>query len=380
MSGMSRRKTLALIGGGVILAAGAGTWHVARPAHAARAPWTDAGRYADPRMRALSWAILAPNPHNRQPWKVDLSQAGAAVLYADTERFLPHTDPFSRQIVIGLGCFLETLAMAAAADGFRTEVTLFPDGSDPEHLDSRPVAWIRFAEGAEPDPDFDLIGARRTNRRPYDLSRPVPSEDMALLVAAARHGSRGDGTVLDSEVAELRVLSEEAMQIEIDTPHTYRESVDLFRIGRAEVNANPDGISFTGPLFEMLHRTGQFSRALALDRSSSAYASGVDTVMENMRTAMGHVWLCTRGNSRSDQIAAGRDWMRLHLAATRAGLGVQPLSQALQEYPEMAELYSRVHDRLAKPGETVQMWARVGYAPEVPASPRWPIEAKVLNG
>ena len=30
--------------------------------------------------------------------------------------------------------------------------------------------------------------------------------------------------------------------IEIETPRTYKESVDLFRIGRAEVDANPDGI------------------------------------------------------------------------------------------------------------------------------------------
>ena len=53
-----------------------------------------AGRHEDPRMRALSWAILAPNPHNRQPWIVDRSEPNAVTLRVDTGRLLPHADPF----------------------------------------------------------------------------------------------------------------------------------------------------------------------------------------------------------------------------------------------------------------------------------------------
>jgi hypothetical protein len=58
---------------------------------------------------------------------------------------------------------------------------------------------------------------------------------------------------------------------------------------------------------------------------------------------------------------------------------MQPLSQALQEFPEMAELYAQVHDRLAPGGGTVQMWARLGYGPAVPPSPRWPLDAKIVR-
>jgi hypothetical protein len=380
MSNFSRRKTLALLGGGVLLAAGAGAWHVSRPVGKALAPWAQAGQYDDPRMAALSWAILAPNPHNQQPWLVDLSRPDSVTLYADTDRLLPETDPFSRQIVIGLGCFLETLEIAAAHQGFTTDVSLFPEGIDASRLDSRPVAHIAFRPGDNQDPDFPLIAQRRTQKEPYDMTLPVSGPALDAVMAGVRHGSRVDGTVDPTTVQALRDLSEAAMRLEIEIPRTYKESVDLFRIGRKEVNANPDGIDFSGPLFETLHLTGQFSRELALDTSSSAFSQGMDAVLENMRTAMGHVWLCTNTNSREDQIRAGRDWMRLHLAATRVGLAVQPLSQALQEYPEMAAHYADIHDRLAKPGETVQMWARVGYCPQVPASPRWPIEAKLLNG
>ena len=101
--------------------------------------------------------------------------------------------------------------------------------------------------------------------------------------------------------------------------------------------------------------------------------------MENANTAMGHIWMVTKGNSREEQIAAGRDWVRVNLAATAQGIGFQPLSQALQEYPEMAEIYKTVHGRFAPEGGTVQMLSRVGYGPSVPVSPRWPLEAKIIK-
>jgi len=66
---LSRRKAIALIGGGTILAAGAaGTGFLTtRTPTKALAPWTAAGKYSDPRKRALSFALLAPNPHNLHP-------------------------------------------------------------------------------------------------------------------------------------------------------------------------------------------------------------------------------------------------------------------------------------------------------------------------
>ena len=45
------------------MAAGGGTFALTRTPSAALAPWQEAGSgYQDPRMRALSYAILAPNP------------------------------------------------------------------------------------------------------------------------------------------------------------------------------------------------------------------------------------------------------------------------------------------------------------------------------
>lgn len=167
--------------------------------------------------------------------------------------------------------------------------------------------------------------------------------------------------------------------IEFETPRTYKESVDLFRIGHREVDANPDGIDFSGPFFETLSLLGLFTREAALDTSSSVHAAGMDSVVANTDTAMGHVWLVSPANTRNDQLSAGADWLRVNLAATGLGLGFHPLSQALQEYPEMAKPYAEIHQRLAPEGGTVQMLARIGYGQVVSPSPRWPLDAKIAR-
>lgn len=378
---LSRRKTLALLGGGVVVAASAGAGlAVTRSPRTAHLPWQLAGTYDEPRMRALSWALLAPSPHNQQPWLADLSEEGVVTLHADPGRLLPHTDPFSRQITIGMGGFLEILRMAAAEDGYRVDLTLFPEGEDPLALDDRPIARAVFT--ADPavakDPLFAQVPHRRSLKEPYDTARPVPADALAALKAAATATSV-DATADPARVQEMRDISTEAFVIEFATPRTLKESVDLFRIGAREVDANPDGLEFTGPMFETLRLAGLFTREDSLDPNGFSMRSGLDAITQNMQTAMAHLWQVTPANTRTDQIRAGQDWVRINLKATELGIGVQPLSQALQEFPEMAALYARVHEMLAPGGGTVQMWTRLGYGPTVGPSPRWPLDAKIVG-
>ena len=276
---MNRRTFLRIAGGGaVVAAAGAGYFAATRTPTAARAPWAEAGaaRYADPRLHALSHAILAPNPHNRQPWMVALEGEDTAVLYFDTDRQLPHTDPFDRQLTIGLGCFLELMEMAANANGVRVDTTLFPEGEDAAGLDTRPIARARFI--ADSAVSADLLWAhvpdRRSLKEPFDTDRSVPPAALQAILAAGRTHPIG-GTIDPTEVAHWRRLSGEALMIELETPHTYLESVELFRIGKAEINANPDGLDFGGPMMEGLNRLGLFTReAAVIDPESFGLPSG----------------------------------------------------------------------------------------------------------
>lgn len=383
----SRRKFMMILGGGVIVAAGGGTtWAMTRDPARARKPWETAKALtlsieSDPRRYALSHAILAPNPHNRQPWIADLSVADEVTLYCQMDRRLPHTDPFDRQITIGLGCFSELLIMAASHVGYRVDTDLFPDGEPSPRLDQRPVVRFRFAadENVAADPLFGQVYDRRSNKEPYDAARPVSQDDADKILASVRQASVGSALEAE-EVQSLRELAWQAMDVEMRTYHTAKESIDLLRIGKAEIESNPDGIDLSGPLFEALDTLGMMSREEMLDTNSTIFQQQMAAMREPFDTAMGFLWLKTPGNSRADQIAAGRDYVRINLAATALGISMQPFSQALQEYEEMAELFDQMRESLGiEQGETLQMFSRIGYGQPQSAAPRWPLENRIRS-
>lgn len=376
---MSTRRAFLLSAGAVALAgAGAAGFLATRTPHRALAPWDAAhrGAWSDPRMRALAYAVLAPNPHNRQPWIVELRGASEILVFCDLDRRLPETDPFDRQIVIGFGCFLELFRMAAAREGLAVEIELFPDGEPRPRLDDRPVALLR-ANPAAPatDPLFAEILRRRSNKQPFDLARPVAPETLMRVVDGI-HGA--EATVDPARVAALRDLTWRAFEREFTVERTLMESVRLMRIGKTEIEVNPDGIFLGGPMLETLRLVGALSRERVADPSSSAFRQGLSTYRAITASAMGYVWTTSAEETRRAELAAGRDWVRLNLRASALGLDIHPVSQALQEYAEMGELFAEAHRRLGVgPGRRLQMLARVGYGPAMPPSPRWPLETRI---
>jgi hypothetical protein len=368
----SRRGVLKLIGGGVVLAAtGAGSFMALnQPSHAARAPWRVAGQETELRRRCLSYALLAPNPHNRQPWLVELEGEDALTLYVDLQRRLPATDPFDRQIVIGCGAFLELLRLAAAQEGYDTLIEPFPDGEDMATLDARPVARVRLVPASvAPDPLFAHVLSRRSNKEPYK-PKDVPADTLQSLIdEAASYGQTSGGTGNTSLAARLRDLTWRAHQIEVMTPYTNQESIDLMRIGTAEVKANPDGIELEGPMIGLGKAIGLITRKSLADPSSEGFRQGLAIYEALAMSARGFIWIANDNQTRADQIAAGRAYVRMNLRATALGLGVHPWSQSLQEYPEMAPLYAEVHDLIGG-GKRLQMLVRTGYGPDVGPTPR----------
>lgn len=328
------------------------------------AAWRNPGQgEGDPRRFVLAHGLLAPNPHNRQPWRVRLEGPDALSLYVDRSRLLPETDPFGRQIVIGCGAFLELAALAAPRLGLRADVSAWPEGMPGQQLDDRPFARMVL----QPDPGakthllFDQIVRRRTEKTPFLADRPTDGAVKAILAAAADLGVTPGETrdpVLRDRLADLCWLG---WEIETQTPRTHLESVRLMRIGRTEVAQNPDGIDLTGGMMEVLARTGVITREALADPDSAASKSGADTYRKMIRATPGFFWIRTDSADRQAQLAAGRAYARAQLAASAGGLVLHPWSMALQEFPEMSGPYRDIQALLgARPDAPVQMLARMG--------------------
>jgi hypothetical protein len=165
----------------------------------------------------------------------------------------------------------------------------------------------------------------------------------------------------------------QAWRIEMTTPRTLLESYKVLRIGPAEINEHRDGISVNDPLLRLITGIGLFDRTQASAPDSSAVTGQIDEFNANLATTPAFFSLIT-------QVNAGRAYVRAQLAATAQGLSIQPLSQALQEYPEQAEPYAAIHALMdaPQPQQTVQMWTRLGYAPAIGPSPRRGVDAHTL--
>lgn len=346
------------------------------------APWREPGAgERDPRRWALAHAILAPNPHNRQPWLIELPGADEIVLHADPQRLLPATDPPNRQIVLGCGCFLELMDLAARQGGRRAEVTLWPEGEPQPRLDGRPVARVRLTPDKDVarDPLFAQITRRHTNRQPFDLDAPPTASELATVVQSASGPGIGARAITDPGLrTRLIDIGWRGYRIETGTEATHMETVRLLRIGGEEAARNPDGIALTGPLMEAMRAVGLLTRGSMADPNSYATRSGLDMWEKMLRATPAFFALTSADNSRTTQIAAGRAYARAQLAATALGLSMHPWSMTLQEFPEMAGPYRETQAVLgATPDAPVQMLVRLGRAKPAQPAPRWPLERHI---
>ena len=395
----ARRRFVRTTAGGIVLAALplAGCGSFAAVPESAVAAWRPGTSRDDPRRWALSWAILAPNPHNRQPWLIDLGKPNEIGIRIDTQRLLPETDPFGRQILIGTGAMLGLLEIAAASIGLRAEINLFEEGAYGEHLDSRPLARIRLVPQddktavADAAMLFAQIPKRRTVRLPYDLAR-TPEARFAQDLA----GNNGSGIRLgvltrrqDGPSADaIARIAKSAWTIELTTPRLVMESVKLLRVGSAEIDQHRDGITMDSLMLVALDKVGLLDRSKAPAPDSSITRRQIAGFEASIDSTPGFFWLTSDGNSRREQVEAGIAYARAQLRATAHGMVMHPASQCLQEYAEMRELRRDIHRELGaigpdgtmpahassttgagNAGRTVQMLCRIGYLPDGVAMP-----------
>jgi nitroreductase len=326
-------------------------------------------------MPVLEAIRIAPSVHNTQPWRAAIRGAGELRLEWARERTLTTADPEGFGASFCIGCAVEAAASVA-------EVEFQPgpgESSDPGWYpgDLR-VERIRHDYQRQ----MGLLRTRRTNRAPY-FETPPPNEAIeAVLAAAAPHGVGAHAVIDRASIVECAELAS-AGTADLLSQAGYRdELLDWLRpVGRGR--DTPDGL--TGD-------TLQFGRAAArgvelLKRSKPARAIagrvGFPAMMAaRTRTAMAAsgflVLLVVRDFSPAGRLAAGRGMMAGWLAATRAGLAAQPVSDALP-FPERVERLASLFGHRGDGMPFVML--RIGYPTRLaPPAGRRPLGEIVRRG
>jgi hypothetical protein len=336
-------------------------------------PWSSdySDRFDDPRTKVVARAELAPSSHNTQPWTVTLdpSDPQALYLFVDGTRLTPAVDPLSRQAMVSQGTFLQYLTTAAAEMGSRATVELFPAGPYDEadltqSMIDIPVAKVTLTEDSTASTDdAGSLFLSDTNRAPYQ-DAPLTTAQLDELAGVGTECGATIQMFSDTEnKATLAGFAVVGTLIESRYASATDESSALFQSNEGSKNDARSGFAVEGQGttgFMKYLLQGLITIVRSINDDAATAKSAISSTDEAVSHTPAYALVSTASNSRSEQVQAGMLYADMSLRARTLGLVMQPLSQVLQEYPDMAGPYEAIHDEYASAGQTIQMMLRIG--------------------
>jgi len=380
--------TVLVAGGGVWRACDQGVFSVGKgPAYE---PWKDWRSHPNEGALALvRAAILAASPHNTQPWLFKVTNSWIE-LYLDTDRNVGALDPYLREEHIGMGCALENLMLAAAANGYSATVALIPGKLGPIPAEGKPklVARADLAAGKHEESElYNAIPRRHTNRGTYNSQIPVPPPFLDALSRLASDDTDAKIFLFTTEAERKRIaeVSSAANTELYSDPEVEGGSNRWIRMKWSSVQKFRDGLTVDAfglpPIATAVAKT--MPRWMLRWAASRSTANGYANLMLSA-PLIGIIAVRDRYD-QANCLRAGRIWQRAHLLATARGLAGRPCNEAV----EMID-----HERAqGKPAQRAGLLAEVlGDATWQPAfvfymgypiwaarsSPRRPIDRVVL--
>ncbi len=317
-----------------------------------------------PIISALRHGVTAPSAHNTQPWRIDVVSDLEARVFFDPSRRLPDTDPPGRQVHISHGTLAEMTSIGASSLGYRAAIDVLPEGamSIPE-FGTKPTVVIRLTEepGIETDPLFPYISTRRSSRLPHEAV-PVTGEERQQISDEAAVQGVSLGWIPDEHLSRALDIVADAMSVEVLDHELYEETRTWFRFGDEEISRKGDGLH--------VDTSGLSGLGLALGRlvikdstwhkpsNTKPYLGGFRKTAASTSALM---TFTTATNTMHDWITTGFAYTRAILRAEALGLRFQPVSQVLQEFPQMDALRVDMENLVGVEAPAkMQMLVRVG--------------------
>jgi len=327
----------------------------------------DPDSFSQPVMKSIAVGLNAPSPHNTQSWKFKIVNDETMLFYVDKDILLPETDPPSRQIHIGAGCFIETLVIGITGFGYTADVKYFPEGYDNSaDFGVKPVAEIRIKKyDGKVHPLAIYILYRQTNRRPSTGYLVAKSTFNQLLGLSGKSHSKV--LFYNENLEKFKDLFYKGLDIESRTKRTNEETRLLFRFSEEERAAKGNGLSmpqmgYHGLLLKIVEKSVKngdpelWHKPSTIDKSMKSIKKAIDSTKGVV------IWV-TESNTFNDWIENGRDFVRFSLAAISQDLYLHPYNQPIQEYSEMDSVRADLDKLIGISGtQKIQFVARIGHS------------------
>lgn len=320
-----------------------------------------------PILKAIALGVNAPSPHNTQSWKFKILNDNEMLFYVDENILLHATDPPSRQIHIGAGCFIETLAIGATTFGYQAEVDYFPEGYNAaSDFGFKPVAKISLInKEISEHPLAKQIYKRQTNRRKYKGNIITQNEFSSIEKLMDNTYSEMTFINNEKEMDAYFDIFKRSFEIESRTFRTNEETRNMFRYSEEERAEKRDGISIPQVGFKGIMK---WLAESSLDggnpekwHSEKSINLSLKSVFKGIESSKGILFWKTEQNDFIDWVKTGRDYVKFGLAITQMGFYVHPYNQAIQEYDEMKLIRAELDALMdIKNDEKIQLIVRIG--------------------
>jgi len=275
--------------------------------------------------RILDLARWAPSGDNMQTWRFEVAAPDHLVVHAFDTRDHCVYDLDGHPSQIAFGALLETIAIAASAQGLRAEAKRRPE-SPPTH----PLFDVRFTPdaGVKPDPLLGAIPKRTVQRRPM-RTKPLTAEHKRLLQEAVGPGytlawiegagPKWQAARLMFDNARLRLSMPEAFE-------THRKIIH-WNVWKSPDRVPDRAIGVDAMTLKMMKwAMHSWRRMSGMNRVMGTWAPRLQMDLAPGMACAAHFVLKAGATPQTidDYVAAGRALQRFWLTLTNLGLFMQP--------------------------------------------------------
>lgn len=309
-------------------------------------------------IQIANYASKAPSGHNTQPWKFRITDSTITIV-PNLEVALPVVDSNNRELYISLGCAVENVCIAAGHFGYATHII--------ECGIEAIIIELTQSNLTIEDSLFHQIEKRQTNRSIYNGCK-ISDEVLHQLQSIPKEEGvqfyiTEIGTPLADTITEYIVKGNE---IQMADTAFKNELLSWMRFNKKQVEATGDGLSYSvfgnPPLPKILARP-IVSLFLTSNTQNKSDRKKIDSSSH-------FVVYTTQQDTFKEWINLGRTLQRFLLKATEIGVSYAFLNQPC----EIATLASDLRKKLPVNMEHPTLIIRIGYAKQVPYSPRKKVE------